>query len=426
MENKEPWGGASVIVGGITSYFIFMLIKTHESMWAIFTVMFGLIFIWMLREAINTEKREREHEKYEKMLREYAYEKRNREQEEERRRQNGDDYDLAEKIYRKCRQKGLTSIDTDENLQNLKIIAKSFDIYNLEIAKKYFRNGEKRVINEEIASRQKCDQDEFDRRGKKAKIKGVKKYTSKLEAEIISEEEAAVRADNDATRNEFMKEMAKTRFNHQAEVKNWGVAGGIADAIAGPAAGVATALSVQRENEENQRHAAEIREHARESYENCLSYENKFRSEANNHRSKVRQAKSILMRLEEKLYDDDDIQGLFDMIELPNNWKFTIRKSGNIEVCGSVTVKQPVEICNSKAALDGSLKISVYKDDICIGFGYYCAPGFDETNLSKVGFTSSSKLFINTVCIVNSGSCVTNTEGLYCKVEPVNMWKIEI
>ena len=99
----------------------------------------------------------------------------------------------------------------------------------------------------------------------------------------------------------------------------------------------------------------------------------------------IEDKQKIIESIDEKLFDKDNQEKKFRLLKFADV-KCTVLESGNIEVSGKVTINKELKILDSEAILDGSLKVIVYnQDDKEVAHGYYSAPGFDETDLDKIG-----------------------------------------
>ena len=303
-----------------------------------------------------------------------------------------------------------------ENDDGLKLIAGTYGIDSLQKAKEYYLKGKELVTLaedtekdkrlERIRSREKKEvEDDF----KLANIKGKKKYIEKLEVDYINGTE-------DLKTCDMVKDMAiHAKYHTTARKRDWAAAGGFASAIAGGAAGVAIASDIQRQNAEAEAEAEKIRQNAQKSYENAKKTQRELKPV-------LIMQKNLIDKINDKIYDESNLYEKFALLEF-SKCKVTVLESQNLEVEGNIKVLKPLELLGSKAALDGSIKIEVNnaKGEI-VAVGYYAAPGFDETNLSKVGF-ENVKTF-RTTCIVDDYSKISQEEYV-CNIVPINMWLIE-
>lgn len=437
----DKYGLASITIGLITAFFVYKRIASHESDYTFFAVLFGmaLIFVIMIThddwgmpsyEEIRAKERQREAEERQ---RENEI-RRQEEKEKEQNRLQGNDPDLARQIYKKCKQKGLRSIDSENDISNLLIITRSLGISDREIAKKYFSFGKGLIDSDEESAAKKRELESHQENKRKAYIKGVDKYISDLDKQYqealkdAERYEDYARSSKDLAQSYEFVNSAVGSLHTNDKDKNWAVAGGIAEAIAGPAAGLATAISVQNENAQRHRDAEERKRKAAYRTSEAEKLRNKAsdeRQKAWEYKSKALQIKRDIDRIKSKLVDDSNQQELFGLLSF-DNWTLLKTQAGNIDAKCSFHLQKPITIINSPAALDGSLKIELYMDSRIVGTGYYCPFGFGETDLNMVGFRKG--YLVRSICILNSNTRLPDNfeDRITVKVTPINMWKIEI
>lgn len=323
---------------------------------------------------------------------------------------------ISASIFKKCRQKGVSSFETIEEQNALKIIAGTFGVLDLPKAKKYYEEGKRLVEKEEqedqkkrLANKREQEQKKFDDAKEKAHIKGKKKYISKFEIDYMYGIKAM----------ELGKSLQKTVLHntkYQVEKQDWAIAGGIASGLAGGAAGLATAMEIQRKNVEAEEQAAQIRQQAQEQLVD-------LNTTMGNLSPAMAEEKYQIDHVNEKLYDESNIDEKFKLLKF-SPWSFRVLDSKNVEVKGKVEIPSKIKLLGSKAVLDGSLKIDVINSSgTIIGSGYYSAPGFDNTNLECVGFEYAGN--ISVLCIVDDYMSINTDDTFECKVSPVNLWLIE-
>lgn len=324
--------------------------------------------------------------------------------------------EIGNSIFKKCRQKGLSSFETDEAQNMLKIIAGTFGVSDLSEAREYYKEGKKLVEAEELeeqkkqlAKKREQEKKEFDDAKAKAYIKGKKKYISKLETDYMLGIQAM-------ELGKSYKKMVLHNAGYRAEKQDWSIAGGIASGLAGGAAGLATAMEIQRRNAEAEVQAEQIRQQAQAQLI-------ELNTTMTNLSPAMKKEKYQMDRVNEKLYDESNMHEKFKLLKF-SKWSIKVLDSRNIEVKGSVKLTQKIELVGSKAVLDGSLEFNVINESgDMVGRGYYSAPGFDNTNLEQVGFEYAGK--ISVLCIVDDYMAIKPDDVFKCKVSPVSLWMIE-
>lgn len=328
----------------------------------------------------------------------------------EKENQEEQEKQLAIVIYKKCRQKNVAESD-----DGLKLIAGTYGVDSIQKAKEYYLRGKSLVEAQEAEEKAKKleeirndEKAEVEQNLKLANVKGKKKYTEKLEVDYLYGTKAL-------EIGEILKDRARNEMHYTARKQDWATAGGFASAIAGGAAGLAVASDVQRQNAEAEIEAEKIRQDAHQNLKNVQSMERDLTPVLN-------MEKSIIDTINDKIYDESNLYEKFSLLEF-SKLKVKVLKSQNLEVEGVVKAPTQLELLGSKAVLDGSIKVEVKnpKGEI-IAVGYYAAPGFNETDLSKVGFENVKKF--RTTCIVDDYSKIPQDEYI-CNIVPINMWMIE-
>lgn len=372
---------------------------------------------------------------YEEYLK--AQEKEKRAQEEEKRAQEEEKLKVSVKIYEKCREKSIGLEEKDQ--QDLLIIAKSFNINNLEEARECYMAGKKQVEaaemvkhKEELEKRKERlnklrdkEQQHFEEEKEAATLFGKAKYTKAL----------TVAYQNVSGRFEFYKianEIAKSRTEDHPYVRDAAIAGGLANGIAGGAAGVATALKVQQQNEIEKQRSASTRE---EGYQ--LLSQIKALSTIDNRL--LGEIKKVLDHIDSRIIDAENVLDKFNMLVF-SDLSYNTLESGNIKVTGKVRIKEEPRLLDSPAILDGGVIIKVINSHgAIVGHGYYSPDnicdkydkqaelnGTKEYPISTYqssGFSKYSSTF-SSICITNGRNLDKNEKITYI-VEPINMWLIE-
>lgn len=153
------------------------------------------------------------------------------------------------KFYEECLAAGVQTLENEGKRQKANLIAaKYFKTFDLE---EIFAEGktlhEEKILREKNAARAKAEAE--DRKAhaeltKYADLRGREKTIRMLDGKL---------KDATATVNKYrtiLNNLQNGIGTSAEREKSWGIAGGIAEALAGPAAGVAAALDVQNENAE--------------------------------------------------------------------------------------------------------------------------------------------------------------------------------
>lgn len=315
-------------------------------------------------------------------------------------------------LYKMCCERNITSIDTAEDKKALCIIAYNKGINDPNKALSMFNTGKIYAAEEDRKHFFELRKKEKQARAdilQQTKLIGKDKYLKKARAE--NDAYTALSAVYGLMSDSY----ADNSYGVKANTHDWAALGGLADGIAGPAAGIATALQVQAENEKAVQKANQImHDSAAKSHE--------YSQMGFDAQSKAGTANYKISKIEDKLVDVGNTSEKFNLLTF-TNFAFKIKPTKNIEVSADYKVNTPVTLIGKPAILDGSLMLSI-KDTSgnTIAKGYYCAPGFDDTELSFAGFKGGT---VSTTCIVDDFEHLNSNEKFSCQIEPINLWTIE-
>lgn len=425
-----------------------------------------MVVLLVVAEALREKKLAQE----EQRQKEAAEQEERRIQEEEKRRQ--EERNKPIRFYNDCEKRNIYSSTTEDEKQGIMLIARKHGINDFEEALAVFQQGKDMVMKEE-ADRQKAAE-EAKRKGKieklnaeraeeaktiekqkqTAMIYGSEKYSCAIKQEMKpwkekydTAKQKADEMDRSAESLTVLSSLATSVYSYEKPVQeeNWAIHGGIANAIAGPAAGLATAMDVQRRNAEAKAEAALDRQRRAKELASLQSDISSLRSSVYEGSGSVykdmREAQKCidnlenqLVELNDKLIDDSDTEKKFELLNF-SNFKGSVRETGNIDVTGESTLTQDIFVATVKGWLDGSVKLTVLdKSNTPVAIGYFnveYSPNvldrnfkFNE-NSDTFGMTKNTQRTISALCAPIDGKSVSNTDGLTVMVEPVYMWIIE-
>ena len=320
-------------------------------------------------------------------------------------------------FYLLCKRKGLKNpINYSEERSSLLIIGKNSGFGdNLQTCLNAYQKGAEIYLQREWERNEQkkaCDaQKELDEAAEQkrlADLVGKEKYLSSIEQQL-KEYDAAVKT------GEFLLNAACVDLTAQPRKEDWSVAGGFADAIAGPAAALATVSEIQDRNARAELNAAMRRQRAPENMRTASS----VKAEAETKYNKLKVLRDAIV---DKLVDDGNSEEKYRML-VPIILDQSITASGNIEVNLAVRLEGTPMLFNKPAILDGSLKIDAIQNGVKVGTGYYSPAGFGITDLSQVGFGNNPS---QTVLIpVDQKVRFDSSLPYYLDIEPYHLWFIE-
>lgn len=136
----------------------------------------------------------------------------------------------------------------------------------------------------------------------------------------------------------------------------------------------------------------------------------------------VGKAKYSAMSVGDKLTDEFDTLEKFKLLEF-TDVKYEKTSGGNLRFECNIKVNGTPEILGSPAVLDGSVKVTVFKNGVEVGEGYICAEGFD-------GYPSGFRPYTKYTCIclietlAESAGKVVEDQYTFT-FSPVALWFIE-
>lgn len=325
-------------------------------------------------------------------------------------------------LYLDCKQRAV-----DENdLNSIELIAKnhgfidsSFDAYNK--GKQYHEEKlieQKRLQEKEEKEKLERLNDRYNKKyddiKKQSEIVGHEKYFSGY-AERMKDLEAR------ANLGKAISNYGNALQSTTAQKQDWAIAGGIASGLAGGGAGVATALDVQRKNAQAEIDASNARADGR--YISSLAHSGVISSITVEGRKELEEYLTKCDRMKRRLVDDSCKEDKFNYLNISVEDK-NILTDEYVELKLKYSVNDGLKIINSNAILDGSVKISLLHNGDVIGQGFYCAPGFDELSIDKIGFDSDENGTAICKCI-SSQSKFSDFDDWEYKIEPIKLWALE-
>ena len=346
------------------------------------------------------------------------------------------------KFYKKCKEKGVLTLDSKEDTDNLMLIARMNDITDTEKAKELFFRGKTLFEQQKATETESKFKQTREREAKINKENKEKAETSPTDKYLYGIKTIHAACTFNAILSESGMSGASDTMRYRAQKSDSAILGGIANGLAGPGAGIATAINTEIENARAEAEAAQSRANARDSYD----YHQKVLLDS---RGKQYSLERRIEYVKGLVYDEQNINEKFQMLSISTpSYKIYAPKSGNstsksVVVTFRIESVRPVTLFKKKAILDGSLRIVVKNSSgNTIGEGFYCAPGFDESRLTsgridsiqyeikkleKVGFLDCVNQDIRVSCYIYDSyfEQLSSDDKLKIEIEPVKMWIIE-
>lgn len=284
-----------------------------------------------------------------------------------------------EYFYIECKENGISTLNL-AGIARMKIIAKQMRIVcsDDELTQKYLKG--KAVIDEK---KQLQDAEE-----KKNRLARLRKEEQAKERECkryihLSGVEKRIKQCADLLANARMK-LAKLEgdadaiiggteaiYSHYSEEEtDWAVHGGIASAIAGPAAGVAVAADIQRKNAEIRASNAQLRQ-ATNQFAQPLLLDN-IQKEADARRS-VKNWENELEKAKLKLVEEHPQGDLLNRLS-PKIIETKTSETGAITITVSVKKATMTIYKTVSASVDGTFKVQIMDGERFAGEAYFTLP----------------------------------------------------
>jgi hypothetical protein len=316
-------------------------------------------------------------------------------------------------FYKRCIEKNISDpYDPEQALIfNMLYMQEGIDSYENAVA--VYRKGHS-AFNEDGLCKNKQDSSKkrtlaivnYSENKRIADLTGYDKY-------IKTAIEKAEAAKKQAQILDAVTRMGVLQSQTQATKSDASIWGGIADGLAGPVAGIATAANVQYENYKVEQTAARAREEGRTLASQASQMGMAYSAESMRFGSEVHSITRRMCDINNKYFEYLDCK----VIAFENICEdvFSIK----------VEVASPPKVAINKIdfILDGSVKVNILAQDSVIGSAYICAPGYDNTNLNEVGF--GIKKVYETIGVVENVFAMRDKGNLSFSIEPYHLWIIE-
>ena len=320
----------------------------------------------------------------------------------------------AEEFYRQMRSAGFTSVETDTQKEKLRLYVKNKGM-KLESGYKswvdYFNLGKSEVERIEnkarISALKRKEKEDEKNLLKYANLVGREKSTKYCKDRISECKKKIAQCESD---EEKVKRGGEATYNlGKQKEHDWAVHGGIASGIAGGAAGVATAYSIQSKN-------AEIRENnqnlAKATAQLTVFQLDKIWKVKREAEENLAFWKKELEECKLKLVRMETAESLIEKLQIRVK-NYTVTESGAVRLKIGCKCKEKQYINNDlEAAIDGEIKVIIKSSGKALGT---CACVFNYEGVSTYEHT------IEAICL----GAKANNKELTFEFEPTNLWLIE-
>lgn len=320
-------------------------------------------------------------------------------------------------FYTKCKKAG---VNPDNDL-DLLAIGSSENVKDVKLLRKRYKRGAELCASkpqEDKAKKKAAEAAKLEREkhrliqlseeeSKIACLSGKDKYLVPLREQLTTAKEAKKKAD---------KELRACYAASQPKKKSVMAGALVADAIAGPTAGLVKAKEIADENQWRQ-----------DQYRKSLSggpsdYELQLLVKSENAEKWVRRLEEAILKINHSMALEEASlrQELYSKIKL-TNWSFS-----SLDTVLTATVMAEVAdnsvLLGKAARLDGSIAVDIQDKDTgeSVGKVFLNAPGYGAENLNDVGFAEGRTELVGHCVLKRVPKKIGHAE------EPLNLWLIEI
>lgn len=275
------------------------------------------------------------------------------------------------KFYQECHSNNIKDLDSDYNMQKAIKIAEKQNIKDFDetMLREMYSKGKEMTDHDANARADANAANSLN--GKRIEelnvlAENLKYYghhgINKRQVMLRDLMKAADKKRKDA---EMMANMA-SRTMLQKE-HDWATHGGIASGIAGPAAGVATALDIQAKN-------AKIREQNAQMMPYVAMVTSNYSKTAQGYQAEYSRYASDLQATNTKLVASDSKEEVMENIVIKDA-NYNVSKTGAVTVTAKFSINSNYRIFkNTKPTIDGYVACRLMKDGVCAGSAYFVFP----------------------------------------------------
>lgn len=301
-------------------------------------------------------------------------------------------------FHQMCTKAGITAIRTEKDLQNATQIASTMQLGDIDV-KAFFLEASTLILQEKHAEEnQKREEQEIEirklRSAEEKKCAELEKYANysgreKRLAMLRDQYEKAKK--NAGKASQDYSTLTTTPLVSRPRDTDWAIHGGIANGLAGPGAGLATAMNIQRQNAENRARADAINS----AYVSSLVQSGILEKVSNAEKQYKREAEKLQAQIQEAetaLVAEDNADVCFKRLKF-NEPLITVSATGTCRVDVNVSLKEEFYIFNGvKATVDGTILAELYDGIYCVGSAKLVLPVWG-TRKDAIAYLGGMALF---------------------------------
>lgn len=305
-------------------------------------------------------------------------------------------------FYKECASNGIKECKTEKEIQKITLIAQKHNMQYSDLATLFYdakASVEKDTANKEEAAlnaKKEEERKQYNLLNRFSELKGRDKRI----AILTSEREEALQSAKTLRAGASALMSASQQKEH-----DWAIHGGIASGIAGPAAGLATAVDIQAKN-------AKIRAQNEANIKAFAPVVMTSYSGAANHEKRAQSLLEEIEKTKTKLVANDDAQTCLSRISLANA-KVEVSETGTCMVTATAKLKAPVTIYDDvDAIIDGTIIAKIYDQKSLVGTAQLVLP--------KYG-VSKYETSLKGMCLF----CGTPNKNYSVEYAATNLWAME-
>jgi|GEM_PF-961268 len=272
---------------------------------------------------------------------------------------------MLDRFFVECVLAEADDFSKPKNRQRAQLLADKYNLKypnGIEELYKQGLNGHKvvsqRFILNRLEEKRAEERKEFERLNKYSNLTGKAKRIAMLSDQVAELRESANRQEQIASR--YMR-------SGQEKERNWAIWGGIADGIAGPGAGAATAVDIQMQNMQIRAENEERRQAALPAYRFMTDSASKDRRNADKIKKEIENFKL-------KLVGEESSAELMKKISFKNT-DVLVSETGAAMVCTSASLDPEFRIFDDvPAVVDGTIIAKIYDGDQLCGTAQMVLP----------------------------------------------------
>ena len=288
-----------------------------------------------------------------------------------------------DRFFVECVLASCNDFTMDKNIEKAKLLANKYSLSYPEGVQALYEQGLKahealsqQMLSDRLLALQKTEREEYYKLNRYSSLFGRDKRIAMLTDRMNELRKLS----SDMQKNSDLL----MRATIQKE-SDWAVWGGIADGLAGPGAGVATALDIQRKN-------SAIRRQNQANLQAAIPAYMSISNSISNNIANADRIEKEIQTVKEKLLSDVPASEVFEKLTITNPL-VEVSESGAFRVSATVSVKEELHIFDDVPAIaDGTIVAHVFEDEQEVGTANLVLPVngvSDKTGLVGMGLSGA-------------------------------------